>query len=85
MFDDSTKYWLRMFSPSFDLYSRLRDFLEQHLPPNAHRLCRNVVKISLTVMGENGLPHNWLISDFNTRSELIDVSRIYIYNIVYIF
>ena len=74
MFDDSTKYWLRMFSPYFDLYRQLRDFLEEQLPQHAHRMCRNVVKISLTVIGENGLPSNWLISDFNTRSELIDVS-----------
>lgn len=73
MFNESTKYWLGMFSPFFDLYSRLRDFLEENLPTRAHRMCRNLVKISLTVIGDNGLPTNWLVTDFNTRNELINV------------
>ena len=73
MFDDSSSYWLRMFNPCFDLYSRLRDFLEQNLPKKAHRLCRNRVKISLTVVGQKGLLTNWLVTDFNTRKELINV------------
>ena len=73
-FEASRKYTFGMLHPSFDLYSRLREFLESFLPPNAHRLSRNRVKISLTVIGDNGIPSNWLLTDFNTRKELIDVS-----------
>lgn len=73
-FEDSRKYWFGMFNPFFDLYGRLRIFLNSYLPGNAHKLCRGVVKISLTVIGENGLPTNWLVSDFKTRDELINVS-----------
>ena len=74
-FEDSKKYWFGMFNPRFDLYGRLRAFLNKFLPQNAHKLCRNVVKISLTVVGDNGLPENWLVSDFRTRQELINVSK----------
>ena len=73
-FEDSRKYWFGMFNPFFDLYSRLRIFLNGYLPENAHKMCRGMVKISLTVIGENGLPTNWLVSDFRTRDELINVS-----------
>ena len=73
-FEDSRKHWFGMLSPFFDLYSRLRVFLDEFLPPNAHMLCRNVVNISLTVVGDKGLVRNWLISDFRTRTELINVS-----------
>ncbi len=74
IFEASRKYKLGMFHPSFDLYKRLRSFLEDFLPKNAHRLCRNKVKISLTTLSDRGLPINWLVSDFNTRKELINVS-----------
>lgn len=73
-FEASRKYTFGMFHPSFDLYARLRVFLEGFLPKNAHRRCRNRVKISLSVLGDKGVPDNWLITDFNTRKELIDVS-----------
>ena len=73
-FEDSKKYWFGMLNPSFDLYGKLRTFLEDFLPENAHRLCRDIVKISLTVFKDNGMPVNWLVSDFRTRSELINVS-----------
>lgn len=73
-FEISRKHKLGMFHPSFDLYKRLRAFLNDYLPKNAHRLCRNRVKISLTTFNDRGLPINWLVSDFNTRKELIDVS-----------
>ena len=73
-FEASRKYRFGMLHPSFDLYARLRDFLEKFLPRNAHRLCRNLVHISLSTFDERGLPINWLVSDFNTRKELINVS-----------
>ena len=73
-FEASRKYTFGMLHPSFDLYARLRVFLEGFLPKNAHRVCRNRVRISLSVLGEKGVPSNWLITDFNTRKELIDVS-----------
>ena len=72
-FEDSRKYWFGMLSPFFDLYGRLRTFLDGFLPENAHKLCRGLVKISLTYIGDNGLPQNWLVSDFKTRRELINV------------
>ena len=75
-FEASRKYTLGVLNPSFDLYSRLRAFLESFLPPNAHRLSRNRAKISLSVIGDNGIPSNWLLTDFNTRKELINVSSV---------
>ena len=60
-------------SPSFNLLSRVRDFLEAILPQDAHRLCRNRVHISLSVFDGFGLPTNWLLTDFTTRKELINV------------
>ena len=51
-FEASRKYWFGMYSLSFDLYARLRVFLEGYLPENAHILCRNKVKISLTIFGD---------------------------------
>ncbi len=65
---------LGIMSPSFNLFSRLRDFLETILPQDAHRLCRNRVHISLSVLDGFGLPKNWLLTDFTTRKELINVS-----------
>ena len=65
---------LGVVSPSFNLFSRLRNFLETVLPRDAHRLCRNRVHISLSVLNGLELPNNWLLTDFTTRKELIDVS-----------
>lgn len=62
--------------PSFNLYSRLRDFLEGFLPDDAHKLCRGKVRISLTTFDESKTlpePKNWLVSNFTTRKELINV------------
>ena len=70
-FEASRKYRFGMLHPSFDLYTRLHDFLEGFLPKNAHRLARGRVKISLTTFPER---KNWLVTDFNTRNELINVS-----------
>jgi len=70
-FEASRKYHFGTLHPSFDLYTRLRDFLEGFLPKNAHRLVRGKVKISLTTFPER---KNWLVTDFNTRKELINVS-----------
>ena len=58
------------FHPSFDLMGHVRAFLERMLPRNAHRLCRNKVGVSLTVLPSM---KNWIVSDFNTRAELIQV------------
>lgn len=76
-FEASRKYRLGMLHPSFDLYTRLRAFLEEFLPKNAHRMCRNRVKISMTHLNENGIPTNWLVTDFNTRKELINVRQLH--------
>lgn len=74
-FEALRKHRLGALHPSFDLYKRLRQFLEEFLPSNAHRLCRHKVKISLTTFS-GGKPQNWLVSNFNTRKELINVSKI---------
>ena len=60
-----------VFHPRFKIQQRLREFLNEILPPNAHRMCRGRVHISLTVFPEM---RNWLVTDFNTRAELISVS-----------
>ena len=65
--------WLGRFGalhPRFDLMGRVRSFLERLLPHDAHRLCRGKVGVSLTVVPEM---RNWIVSDFNTRAELIQV------------
>lgn len=60
-----------VFHPRFNIQQRLKEFLNEILPRNAHRLCRGRVYISLTVIPEM---RNWLVTDFNTRAELINVS-----------
>ena len=71
---EAGRHWalgrLGVFHPSFDLMRRLREFLNDILPRNAHRMCRGKVHISLTVFPEM---RNWLVTDFNTRAELINV------------
>ncbi len=59
------------FHPSFDLTGHIHTFLERILPRDAHRRCRNKVGISLTVLPSMT---NWIVSDFNTRAEVIQVS-----------
>ena len=68
---------LGVLRPSFKLYKIVRDFLEEVLPRDAHRRCRGKVEISLTVLPEM---RNWLVSDFNTRAELINVSKSFVIN-----
>jgi len=74
-FESSRAHSLGMLHPSFDLYKRLEEFLESYLPRDAHRLCRGKVYISLTIISPPGLD-NWLVTDFNTRQELINVSPV---------
>ena len=71
MFEESREYrFLGFLHPSFDPSARLRKFKEELLPKDAHRLSRHKLKISLTTLAER---KNWLLSDFTTRKELIDV------------
>ena len=53
-----------------EVAERIRQFFERVLPKDAHRLCRNKVGLSLTVFPSM---ENWIVSDFNTRAELIQV------------
>ena len=69
-----SRFRLGMLDPRFDLYGMLRCFLEASLPRDAHIKCRGRVVISLTVVP--GMK-NWLVSDFTTRAELINVSVVY--------
>ena len=72
-FEDAKHYWGGVYNPFFDVYGRLREFLEGLLPEDAHRTCRNVVKIGLSVLQSNGRLKNWVVTDFRTRKELINV------------
>jgi predicted acylesterase/phospholipase RssA len=56
--------------PSFNLMDEVRSYLERILPKDAHRKCSKRVGISLTIFPDY---KNWIVSDFNTRSELIQV------------
>ena len=78
-FEASRKYrLLGTLHPSFDLSRRVREFLEESLPPNAHKLARKKVWISLTTFSPHGL-NNWLVSSFTTRKELIDVRKVHMH------
>lgn len=69
-FEASRKYRvLGTLHPSFDLFPRLRRFLNDTLPKDAHKRCRGKVKISLTLFPSL---KNWILSDFASRKELID-------------
>ena len=57
--------------PDFNMPVIVRTLLEKNLPHDAHRRCCNKVGISLTVLPSMT---NWIVSDFNTRAELIQVS-----------
>ena len=70
-----SRTWMGPFGslhPSFDLSGRVRVFLNKNLPLDAHRKCRGKVGISLTILSTL---KNWIITDFNTRAELIQVSE----------
>ena len=71
-FEASRKYRvLGMLHPSFDLFARLRQFLEEFLPKDAHKRARGKLKLSLTTFP--GMK-NFMMSDFTTRKELINVN-----------
>ena len=63
---------LGAFHPGFDPGAHIEEFLEEVLPPNAHREVRGKVRISVT---ELPTMKNRIIGDFNTRKELIKVRR----------
>ena len=74
-FEASRKYrLLGTLHPSFNLSERVREFLEEFLPPNAHKLARKKVWISLTTFPDL---NNWLVSNFTTRKELINVREMH--------
>ena len=56
--------------PKMELGKRCQLLLEKVLPPDAHRRCRGRVGVSVTVLPAM---ENWIISDFNTRGELMQV------------
>ena len=65
------------FHPKFQLVRRTREFLEKYLPPDAHKKCSGRVGVSMTVLPSM---ENTIITDFNTRAELIQVIIIIISN-----
>ena len=68
----SRVYRMGLLNPQFDLYTRLRTFLENYLPKDAHKRARGKVRISMTTFPDM---KNYVVSDFTTRKELINVSR----------
>lgn len=69
-----SRTWMGRFGslhPSFDLAGRVRMFLNKNLPHDAHRKCNGKIGISLTILPTM---KNWIVTDFNTRAELIQVS-----------
>lgn len=67
----SRVYRMGLLNPQFDLYTRLRTFLESYLPKDAHKRARGKVRISMTTFPDM---KNYVVSDFTTRKELINVS-----------
>ena len=61
---------LGAFHPGFDPGAHIEEFLEEILPPNAHRELTGKVRVSVT---ELPTLKNRIIGDFNTRKELIKV------------
>lgn len=61
---------LGAFHPGFDPGAHIEEFLEEILPPNAHRDLTGKVRVSVT---ELPTLKNRIIGDFNTRKELIKV------------
>uniref|UniRef100_A0A1X7VDM8 PNPLA domain-containing protein n=1 Tax=Amphimedon queenslandica TaxID=400682 RepID=A0A1X7VDM8_AMPQE len=56
------------FHPRFQLVRRTREFFEKYLPPDAHKKCSGRVGVSMTVLPSM---ENKIITEFNTRAELI--------------
>lgn len=65
----SRVYRMGLLNPRFDLYTRLRAFLESYLPKDAHKRARGKVRISMTTFPDM---KNYVVSDFTTRKELIN-------------
>nr|XP_020838484.1 patatin-like phospholipase domain-containing protein 3 isoform X4 [Phascolarctos cinereus] len=55
--------------PSFNLFTHIRDGLNEILPSNAHKLVSGKVVISLTRVSDG---KNVLVSDFDSKEEIID-------------
>lgn len=56
--------------PKLRLENKCRTHLEKLLPSDAHRRCTGRVGVSVTIFPSM---ENWIITDFNTRGELIQV------------
>lgn len=64
---------LGVFHPSFNLSKHLREALEKYLPANVHQLISGKVSISLTRVSDL---ENVLVSDFESKDEVVDVSAL---------
>ena len=76
LYKESKEYWFGLYNPFFDFYGMLTNFLHDFLPENAHMMCRDVVKIGLSVIQSNGRLKNWVVTDFRTKTELINVREL---------
>ena len=60
-------------TPGYNMMDRLRSELEKILPQNAHKLASGKLFLSATCISDR---KNMLLSEFDTREELIQVSFI---------
>ncbi|XP_029951563.1 patatin-like phospholipase domain-containing protein 2 [Salarias fasciatus] len=67
---EARKHSLRVFHPTFSLLRTVRDSLLEELPQDAHRRASGRLCVSLTRMSDM---KNVLVSEFDTREELIQV------------
>ena len=69
---ESICHWGRfsLLHPKLRLEKECRNRLEKLLPSDAHRRCTGRVGVSVTIFPSM---ENWIITDFNTRGELIQV------------
>ncbi|XP_007429414.1 patatin-like phospholipase domain-containing protein 4 isoform X2 [Python bivittatus] len=64
---DTRKLYFGALTPGYDLMTKLRDYIDSILPPNAHETAKNRLFVSVTST-KNG--KNYLLSNFSSREDL---------------
>lgn len=67
---NARKRTLGPFSPTFNVQALLLEGLDKFLPPDAHKRVSGKLRVSLTRVYDL---RNVIVSDFNTREELLEV------------
>ena len=63
-------------TPGYNMMDTLRTELEKIIPPNAHKLANGRLFLSATCLTDR---KNMLLSEFDTREELIQVCVVFIF------